>query len=187
MGMDADLQRFVRELAPMLPPRFSVCDLGNLWLYENMRATRPARLFYEELGCGSYLCVDGNGKDGALVVDLNRELPVDYTFDLVTDLGTGEHVFDQAQLFRSIHDLLRVGGVHVFDRPTQRWVDHGFYNWQPNLVRALCAANQYELLSLREHEFRDGRLAYGAWRKTSDAPFAVPQQGKYANKMRLPR
>lgn len=187
MGMDNDLQKFIRSVVQTqgLQRGFSVCDLGNLWLYENMRAVRPAREFYAELGCGGYLCLDGNGEDDALVVDLNKQVPVDYVFDIVTDLGTGEHVFDQAQVFRTVHDLLKVRGVFVFDRPTQRWRDHGFYNMQPNLIRALCAANDYELIALREHEFKDGALVYGAYRKLLDRPFVVPQQGRYLKTLKV--
>lgn len=183
MGMDRDLVGFVRALD--LPAGFSVCDLGATMVVEDDKEIRPAREFYKELGCASYLSIDGNGENGALVADLNKVLPIDCAFDLVTDLGTGEHIFDQAQLFRSIHDLLTVGGIFVFDRPIQRWVDHGFYNMQPNLIFALVQANGYQLISLSEHEFAKGRLAYGAYRKIVDRDFAYPQQGRYLSQLKV--
>lgn len=182
MGMDADLEKFIRSLK--LPRGFSVCDFGSLMVV-GQKPHRPAREFYEELGCGHYDAIDGNG-EGTVTADLNEPIGVDLLkCDLVTDLGTGEHIFDQAQLFRSVHNLLKVGGTFVFDRPIQRWEDHGFYNFQPNLIRALCAANDYLLLELREHEFKAGRLAYGAYRKLYDKPFVVPQQGRYTKTLKF--
>lgn len=182
MGMDLDLANFIRSLE--LPAGFSVCDLGSLEVNQNGQIVGLAVDFYRELGCGHYDSIDGNGA-GTITADINLPLAVDRQYDLVTDLGTGEHIFDQGQVFRTIHALMKVGGVFVFDRPTQRWDDHGFYNMQPNLIEALVVANGYELLAIRTHEFMHGRMLYGSYRRVSDADFVVPQQGMYRDTLKV--
>src|SRR5688572_4391522 len=59
-----------------------------------------AKLLYRMVfDCETYRAIDLNGTDIAWQHDLNAPLPVAETFDVVTNFGTSEHVFDQAQLF----------------------------------------------------------------------------------------
>jgi len=109
--------------------------------------------FYDRLGFTQYLAIDVNTDMGAVVGYLNEPLSswkfpeeVSGRFDLVTNNGTGEHIFDQAAVFRNAHDLCRVGGVMLHVLPFSPWINHGFYTFQPILFRDLAAANGYEIM-----------------------------------------
>ena len=108
--------------------------------------------FCRLLGFSDYQAIDVNDKYGSLIMDLNRSLVEDYdyreTFSLVTNIGTGEHVFNQDAIFRNSHDLCETGGLMVHVMPFMEYVNHGFYNFHPNLYYALAMANGYRLLGL---------------------------------------
>ncbi len=105
--------------------------------------------YMKSIGYGSYTCIDVNQRYGALQMDLNYSLAEKYDFreefDLVTNNGTGEHVFDQASVFRNIHALTRPGGLMVHVLPFHNYINHGFYNFQPILFHDLAQANQYKI------------------------------------------
>jgi hypothetical protein len=177
MGILLTCEQIIRELP--LPKNFSVCELGDQWI-THCAPHRLARELYEELGCSRYVSLDGNGR-GTHTVDLNRKLG-EYNlgvFDLVTDFGTGEHVFNQAQVWKSVHELTKRGGYIVWDRPVQGYTDHGFYNTHECLFRDLAAANGYEIVKLLHADAKRGKLIRGVYRKTSDSKFCNPQQGRY--------
>jgi hypothetical protein len=119
------------------------------------------------------------------VWDLNEPLSGDVLeqinppFDVVTDFGTGEHVFDQAQVWRTIHYLTKRGGFIVFDRPHHGYPDHCFYNLHATLVHDLAAANAYDLIRFEAASTKRGALLRGVFRKTRDGIFENPQQGRY--------
>ena|SRR5688572_18562439 len=184
MGILAEPLDFIRQLA--LPKGFSVCELGDQYV-TSVTPHYLARKFYEELGCGRYESVDGNGR-GTKLADLNTWRPLQEgfgKFDLVTDFGTGEHIFDQAWVFKTWHDLCEVGGCIVFDRPTAGYDTHCFYLIKEELIRDLAAANRYKVVRL---EFRDtarGRLIRGVLHRRKKGQFVIPQQGRYKKSLRV--
>lgn len=104
------------------------------------------------LGFSRYDAIDVNSKYGSLVMDLNQDLQTAYgfrqTYDVVTNNGTGEHIFNQYMVFRNIHNLAKIGGVMVFVLPFYNWLNHGFFNFNPILFADLAAANRYEIVRL---------------------------------------
>lgn len=108
--------------------------------------------FFKALGFASYDAIDVNSLYGSLVMDLNSDLRERYgfnrTFDLVTNNGTGEHIFNQYAVFRNMHQLTKVGGVMLFVLPFHNWMNHGFFNFNPILFGDLAAANGYRILRL---------------------------------------
>jgi len=108
--------------------------------------------FFKALGFASYDAIDVNSRYGSLIMDLNVDLRERYgfdrTFDLVTNNGTGEHIFNQYQVFRNMHNLTRAGGVMLFVLPFHNWMNHGFFNFNPILFGDLAAANGYRILRL---------------------------------------
>jgi SAM-dependent methyltransferase len=108
--------------------------------------------FYRALGFASYRAIDVNAKFESLVMDLNRDLVAQYgfreTFDLVTNNGTGEHVFNQAAVFANAHALCKAGGLMLHVLPFVNYLNHGFFNYNPILFHDLAAANGYELRRL---------------------------------------
>lgn len=108
--------------------------------------------YYRLLGFSDYQAIDVNDLYGSLVMDLNTELSSAYdyheTFNLVTNNGTGEHVFNQDAIFRNVHALTAEGGIMIHSMPFYEFVNHGFYSFHPNLYTALAEANDYQLLAL---------------------------------------
>ena len=108
-----------------------------------------AKLVYRLVfDCTTCRAIDLNGTQAAWRHDLNQPLPISETFDVVTNFGTSEHVFDQAQLFRSVHELTRPGGFMLHALPHQGGPDHGFYNYHPTFFHDLAAANGYRVVML---------------------------------------
>jgi hypothetical protein len=111
---------------------------------------QPARLLYEALGI-KYDCVDVDGRTGSIVLDLNFD-PVPEThrgkYGLVTNHGTSEHLLNQFNVFKAMHDFARPGGLFVHAVPFTVHLEHGFFNYQPNFFEALARYNSYETLGL---------------------------------------
>src|SRR5258708_2695530 len=152
----------------LIMPRQSICELGSqdvcpenfqmaqLFLefahpgghYESSRALMTALGF-------DYTCIDMDGKYGALKLDLNIATygDLDYrTFDNVTNHGTTEHVFDQANCFRLIHDLTKEGGLMVHIVPTRGlgrslgYDGHGLFLYSSGLFGDLALSNGYQMV-----------------------------------------
>jgi hypothetical protein len=111
---------------------------------------KPARLLYEALGI-KYDCVDVDGRVGSVVLDLNFDpVPEDQKgrYGLVTNHGTSEHILNQYNVFKAMHDFARPGGVFVHAVPFTVHLEHGFFNYQPNFFEALARYNSYETLGI---------------------------------------
>lgn len=83
------------------------------------------------------------------IFDLNREvLPQHYrgSFDVVLNFGTTEHVLNQLNSFRVMHDAMKVGGVTYHQLPSTGWINHGYFAYHWTLFEDLIRANDYELL-----------------------------------------
>lgn len=174
MGLQREMADQIAALP--LPKGFSVCELGDQGISWEAKGHQAQR-WYVERGCGRYVSIDGNGH-GTMTADLNQPVTLD-PFDVVTDLGTGEHIFDQAQVWRTLHQLVKPGGYIAFDRPTHGYDTHCFYLTNECLFRDLAAANEYAVLWLARKPMTRGELIRGIFQRQSDAPFRVPQQGKY--------
>lgn len=172
-------------------------------------APRPqkARAFYEAIGW-QYACLDIDAAEGVEPFDLNHDAaPAGRQYDLVTNLGTTEHIFNQANCFTVMHDFTRPGGVMVHGVPALGYLEHGFFNYHPNFFHALVAANAYELLGvyycptmssatlipwsqeILGYLTVTAKTAGGlfvALRRTTPSPFVVPQQGRYGQFVAVP-
>ena len=190
------------------PAMRSVIEFGNQrYTAQSVLPASTTSEFYRKVGVPNYLALDVNTRMGAIVADLNGvvDLP---PVDLVTNNGTGEHIFDQASVFRNAHNLCRVDGTMIHCLPMTPWVNHGFYNYNPILFRDIAAANKYQVIwlslctrwgmgeNIKDEawlfvEKHPDRLVEGVsragkdvmlcviWRKANDDPFRVPIQGKY--------
>jgi SAM-dependent methyltransferase len=184
MGILKEPADFVRALR--LPVAFAVCELGDQMMSGGKTPT-PAVAFYRSLGCEKYISVDGNG-NGSMTADLNLPLSDIGQFDLVTDFGTGEHIFDQAQVWRTIHSLCKPGGFIVFDRPTQGYAEHCFYLVTVGLLEDIAEANRYTVHRLQTSSTPRGVLVRGVFQMpVKRQAFRIPQQGRYQDSLRLPK
>ena len=142
-------------------PNPSVCELGNQILKNNKSRARlfqrknittscsTTKEFFLALGFKRYLAIDVNTEMDAVAMDLNMDIVSHYNFtekfNLVTNNGTGEHVFNQLAVFKNTHDITKAGGFMIHVLPFYRWVDHGFYNFHPNLFFCLAHQNNYNM------------------------------------------
>lgn len=160
-----------------------------------------ARNLYALLGFVDYKCIDASGNNGALLFDLNNCIREKYSFneefDLVTNLGTAEHCFNQFSVFENLHNLCKSGGVMIHALPSQGNVNHGFYNYHPRFFLDLAVANNYEILDLsftvdytstlikytkKEYQQWDSHdlLFYAVLRKRNSDTFCAPFDGMFA-------
>lgn len=200
MAIDRAALTLWELLKGKLPLRPAVLEIGQAnWFGDVSAASRPelagidglesmdvfalARAFYSRvLGFSVLDAIDLDGVS-AWRFDLNCPLPLKRRYDIIINTGTTEHVFDQRQAFESIHHWTMPGGVMVHAFPVSGCVDHGFFNYQPNMLDELMRANRYETLAALRCKTGDDEILHLAWRKIDDMPFAIPQQQKYAGVM----
>ncbi len=97
----------------------------------------------------SYQCVDVDGRVGTLVLDLNFDsVPADQLsrYGLVTNHGTSEHLINQYNVFKMMHDFTKPNGIMIHAVPFTVHLEHGFFNYQPNFFECLARYNSYETL-----------------------------------------
>lgn len=94
-------------------------------------------------------------KEGGLQYDLNysikANLEMHCKYDLVTNHGTSEHIFNQVTCFEAIHYLTKKDGLMYHCLNCQGWADggglgHGFYLYHPKFIHLLATQNHYEIL-----------------------------------------
>lgn len=136
-------------------------------------------------------------------LDLNEPVTLEHQFDTSINHGTAEHIFNIAQVFRTMHDWTKPGGLMIHESPFTGWVDHGFYCLQPTLFYDVAAANGYEVVGVwlehlasqttiaiecREHihhlaradQLPNNAMLFVVLRNVGDSDFKVPMQGVYA-------
>jgi hypothetical protein len=154
--------------APELSELYRLFDrkpaaLGSPVGPENFTARAPSsRLLWTSLGF-EYAAIDLAGD--AIPLDLNSE-PVPESmrgrFDLVINAGTTEHVANQDNAFRVIHDLAKVGAVIHHELPGGGLsLTHGFFSYTPKFFLWLADANGYDVLLFKV--FSDGTSPVSKW------------------------
>jgi hypothetical protein len=95
-----------------------------------------------------YLAFDIFAGYRTVIFDLNEwSLDAKYrqAFDIVLNCGTTEHVLNQMNSFRVIHDATKVGGLIYHSLPMTGFLDHGYFNYNPRLFWELAQANDYKV------------------------------------------
>ncbi len=144
-----------------------------------------------------YTALDIFHATNTILFDLNIHAPgprLAGQFDLVTNFGTTEHVFNQLRAFQTIHELSKPGGFMYHDLPMAGFFDHALFRYDPLFFRALVSANDYEVLvkevimgarqpvpadvvamGYSEETITDIGIEM-IMRRTSPAPFMVPME-----------
>lgn len=180
MGINVSNQMMmVHDVFPHLQPGWSVCDLGNQYVHDGTpQSKRLAEHWYREHGAGHYESIDANGR-GTIYHDLNEPMTPGQRFDLVTDFGTSEHVFNFGECWRTIHKLTKPRGFIAFEKNLDGHRDHGFYNVQVTAWVSLAEANSYHVERLTIEEKSRGYVVRGVFQRTSRQDFAFPTQQRY--------
>jgi len=83
---------------------------------------------------------------GVHIFDMNSDtVPPEHhaAFDCVFNFGTTEHVFNQYNSFKVIHEVTALNG-HMFHQvPTVGYINHGYWIYSPRTLLELARANAY--------------------------------------------
>ena len=126
------------------PPAIVEALLNEIFDGETPRPTGiPA--FYRLFGVERYRSADVFDHRADWLRDFNIHVRFREQFDIATNFGTAEHVFNIGHVFHSMHDALRPGGVALHILPAFGDIDHGFYNIHPTTYFDVAAANKYTI------------------------------------------
>jgi SAM-dependent methyltransferase len=156
-------------------------DLGTPVGQENFTEAAPRSTeFWRSLGF-EYAALDYNGHLDSFAIDLNREpVPADMreTFDFVVNTGTTEHVANQDNAFRVIHDLTRKGGVMYHQVPASGDLYHGLVNYSPKFFQHMHKQNDYQQWLFRVDDYGGTPVPEitirAAYLKRNRQPFITP-------------
>jgi hypothetical protein len=144
----AELGRLFGRDLPFQVPRTSPTRIlhGDA---EHLDSAAPfARDFWLWLGF-EYASIDIDGSPGSIPLDLNFDnIPNNAAakYHLVTNFGTTEHVANQLNAFKVIHELAAPNGVMVHHLPAQGMFNHGLVNYNPKFFWMLARSNGYKVL-----------------------------------------
>ncbi|ENY70798.1 hypothetical protein G114_16380 [Aeromonas diversa CDC 2478-85] len=103
------------------------------------------KIMYEHLGL-KYDSVDVC--DGTIYCDFNNHmLELSHQYDVVTNLGTSEHVFNQYNVFASMHNITKKNGLMIHCLPLKH-SPHGLFTYNVDFFISLCFSNNYEVVEL---------------------------------------
>lgn len=180
MGYTGFTKRIIETVIKTYDPK-TVIDLGSQQDYDQPNLPAPyISHWYENMGI-SYSCIDLNGENGSITLNLAEDFflegacdlhdiapeLVENRVDLLVDAGTSEHVgweeqFSLAAIYncwRNKHNLLKEGGIMVNENPkTGNWPGHGFNYYTKEFYRALEAATDYHVILLDEHPAMENRV-----------------------------
>jgi hypothetical protein len=146
----------------------------------------------------SYQCIDFDDLGGRIKpykLDLNTDsCPPDLlsSANIVTNYGTTEHLLNQANAFKIMHDIAKPWAAMIHVLPLARF-NRGFVNYNPVLFTSLAYTNQYKIVAIStskdlQHNILQDIIPYNGeyisfheylhviLLKTSNEPFKMPQQ-----------
>ena len=151
MGITPTSFNAERELFKKLKINYeglSLCELGN---QKFTFKRQSGKQYYLSLGV-NHVSLDLNGKDGAIPLDLDVDIPKSFSnkFEVVTDYGTIEHVNNQYGVFKNVHNLCKEKGVMIHVLPhvkSPNAVSERYY-FSQEFMEGLAKKNGYKILEL---------------------------------------
>jgi len=143
---------------------FAPVDFSSVYELGNKKTNDiPYRSFYTSRGI-EYTSIDLNGLDGALSFDLSK--PIDLPpKDIVMNIGTSEHVYEQEQVFRNIHNLSSNRMVHWVPLASKH-TDHGCWGYSIEFFKELAELNNYSIEKLYiEESFKNWTIICCSYKK----------------------
>lgn len=192
------MENQVRDMIGYFSERNAAIKKAELYSEAEIRRMADQGLFGRLLtACGfEYRALDIFDAENTILFDLNIHEPADALrekFDLVTNFGTTEHVINQYQAMKTVHELTRTGGIIYHDVPLAGYHVHGYFSYNPLLFMHLADANGYRIIM--QHYSRAASPAFAPafmtengypeayffncgiefiFQKTSSAPFRMP-------------
>ena len=106
-----------------------------------------SKYLWESLGINDYKCIDMDGENNAIVHDLNKpfgDKSLFNKFDIVTDFGSCEHVFNVAECYKTMHNLTKPGGYMIIAQATLK--GNGYFKFDQSFFEGMAAANNYNVV-----------------------------------------
>mgnify|MGYP000432576795 CR=1 FL=1 len=154
----------------------TMLELGNK---KNGDATYKRH--FESMGF-QHTSVDTNGLDGSLKLDLTKPLNLG-TFDVVSNIGTSEHVAKQEPCWRNILEAMHVGSVLVSTTPQPgQWAWHGEHYPDDKFYRELAELNGLEIERLFLNGEPPRRMWFARMKRVEDRPFQMPSTPIFYNR-----
>src|SRR5690242_840877 len=98
-----------------LPDRDLAIDFGSQrYTAQRIFEANSTNEFYKKNGFRAYSSYDVNDDPMNVKYDLNELIKSYEQASLVTNIGTGEHIFDQCSVFTNMHNLCKIGGAMFF-------------------------------------------------------------------------
>lgn len=109
--------------------------------------------FWRFLGFSEIVTTDVDDFENADVIfDLNEGSPPPELcgrFDVVFDGGTLEHVYHFPNALKSLHKMVKPGGLIIHQAPSSNHPDHGFYMFSPTVFHDYYSANRYRSIDFK--------------------------------------
>jgi len=202
------LDNFERAVEAYQVPGFER-EAFEPWEWENRGRCVYADKFYSILGLSEYMCFDMNAENNAIPHDLNfpfKEKQHLGKYDVVTDFGCAEHVFNVSEAYKTMHATCTENGLLIYCQQVKN--TNGYYNFDTAFYEDLAAANNYkihftahlvnapasmkdshrfswmlplstEILDILDHSKVETISVFYVMEKTSDNEFILPYQGQY--------
>ncbi len=100
----------------------------------------------------TYLAFDVANGYRTQIFDLNSQSlnrAQTQSFDIILNFGTTEHVMNQLNALKVIHDAVKVGGHIVHSVPCLGDIDHGYVAYTPRLFFDVASYDNYEIIDFR--------------------------------------
>jgi len=141
---------------------------------------KPAKLLYASKAA-IHTSIDLNAKDGSLPFDLSKPIEHKFDFDVLTNYGTTEHVGNQYECFRNVHNMVRKEGLMIHGVPlVGSWPHHCRYHYNKNFFLSLASICKYNLIEQKiwDSDFykHPRNLITAILRKTEDNEFITKDQ-----------
>lgn len=182
MGIDQNTYKMLEQVLDSFDCK-GIIELGRQTLKDGFLPDDSAEGMYRaRFGVTQYDCIDLRG--GTFEHDLNQPFQGAQLgwprYDAVTNFGTTEHIFNQAQVWETMHLLCKPGGLMFHALPGPGWGSHGFYGYTEDFIDAVETANGYTRLYYKKILRKETRVLYlVAWRQGADSCFNVPGDPLY--------
>jgi len=158
MGLNDTSVEVLEWIFATYPHIKSVLELGaqNFYhTYPSVKYGDYADKYYKAKGVEHYECIDLNGENNARVWDLSKPIAPFGLYDLVTDLGTQEHI--SAEM--SVEALYNCWATKYFassrlivsaNPKTGNWPKHGAYYFTTKFYEELAFLTRMRIVKLNE-------------------------------------
>ena len=123
-----------------------------------------SKYLYKALGLSDYQSIDLSGDLGAIPHDLNKPFEDKSKFnkfDIVTDYGSCEHVFNIAESYKTMHNLAKPGGYLIIYQQVIK--GNGFFTFDESFYEGIAAANGYKIIYSSYSIKTGGKTKNGSW------------------------